>query len=118
MKINHVFEFVAEEMFKDCLPDNDLLHVLSQRYEKRPQEIKQPITLCLKKFSDCFAYQKGAIFGFSDKSRRDTGPVLKIFDLDEEKLNVLNTVQVHNFGEEHNFGLFNYETRIKEEEKL
>ena len=30
LKIDHVFKFVAEEMFKDCLHDNDLLHALSQ----------------------------------------------------------------------------------------
>ena len=29
LKIDHVFKFVTEEMFKDCLPDNDLLHVIS-----------------------------------------------------------------------------------------
>ena len=33
-KIDHAFNFVTEEMFKDCLPDNDLLHVLSQYCEK------------------------------------------------------------------------------------
>ena len=61
--IDHVFKFVTEEIFKDCLPDNDLLHVLSQCCEKYPQEIQQLITLCLKKFADGFAHQKGAIFG-------------------------------------------------------
>ena len=112
-KIDHVFKFVTEEMFKDCLPDNDLLHVLSQCCEKYPQEIQQLITLCLKKFADGFAHQKGAIFGFSDKSCRDTGSVLKISDLDKEELNVLNTVQVHNLGKEHNVELFNYEISIR-----
>ena len=102
-------------MFKDCLPDNDLLHVLSQCCEKYPQEIKQLTTLCLKKFADGFTQQKEATFGFSDKSRRDTGPVLKISDLGEEKFNVLNTVQVHNLGEEHNVGLFSYEISIRGE---
>ena len=53
------------------------------------------------------------IFGFSDKSCRDTGPVLKMSDLDEEELNVLNTVQVHNLGKERNVGLFNYEISIR-----
>ena len=100
-------------MFKDCLPHNDLLHVLSQCCEKYPQEIKQLITLCFKKIADGFAYQKRAIFGFSDKFCRDTGPVLKISDLDEEELNVLNIVQVHNLGEERNVGLFNYEISIR-----
>ena len=68
----------------------------------------------MKKFADGFAHQKGAIFGFSDKSCRDTGPVLKIFNLDEEELNVLNIVQVHNLVEECNVRLFNYEICIKE----
>ena len=107
-----MFKFVTE-MFKDCLPHNDLLHVLSQCCEKYPQEIKQLITLCFKKIADGFAYQKRAIFGFSDKFCRDTGPVLKISDLDEEELNVLNIVQVHNLGEERNVGLFNYEISIR-----
>ena len=43
-----MFKFVTE-MFKDCLPHNDLLHVLSQCCEKYPQEIKQLITHVLKK---------------------------------------------------------------------
>ena len=89
LKIDHVFKFATEEMFKDCLPDNDLLHVLSRCCEEHPQEIKQLNTLCLKRFADGFAHQKGAIFGFSEKSCRDTGLVLKMSDLDEEELNVL-----------------------------
>ena len=113
LKIDLGFKFVTEEMFKDRLPDNDLLHVLSRCCEKYAQEIKQLITLCLKKFADGFAHQQGAIFGFSDKSCRDTGPVLKISDLDEEELNVLNTVQVHNLGNERNVRLLNYESSIR-----
>ena len=80
---------------------------------KIPKEIQQLITLCLKKFADGFAHQKGAIFGFSDKSCRDTTPVLKISDLDKEELNVLNTVQVHNLGKEHNVELFDWEISIR-----
>ena len=87
--------------------------MLSQCCEKHPQEIKQLNTICLKRFADGFAHQKGAIFGFSDKSCRDTGSVLKISDLDKEELNVLNTVQVHNLGKEHNVELFNYEISIR-----
>ena len=100
-------------MFKGYLPDSDQLHVLSQCCEKYPQELKQLITPCLNKCTEGFAHQKGAIFRFSDKSCRDTGPVLRIFDLDEEELNVLNTVQVHSHGEECNVGLFNYEISIR-----
>ena len=48
LKIDHVYKFVTEEMFKNCLPDKDLLHVLSQFCEKYPQEIKQLITLFKK----------------------------------------------------------------------
>ena len=100
-------------MFKGYLPDSNQLHLLSQCCKKYPQELNQLITPCLKKFTNGFAHQKGAIFGFSDQSCRDTGPVLRIFDLDEEELNVLNTVQVHNHGEESNVGLFNYEISIR-----
>ena len=77
------------------------------------QEIKQLTTLCLNKFADGFTQQKEANFGFSDKSRRDTAPALKISDLGEEKFNVLNTVQVYNLDDEHNIGLFNYEISIR-----
>ena len=38
---------------------------------------------------------------------------MKISDLDEEELNVLNTVLVHNLGEECNVGLLNYEISIR-----
>ena len=27
LKIEHVFKFVTEETFKDCFPDDDVLHV-------------------------------------------------------------------------------------------
>ena len=39
LKIDLGFKFVTE-MFKDRLPDNDLLHVLSRCCEKYAQEIK------------------------------------------------------------------------------
>ena len=38
---------------------------------------------------------------------------MKVSDLDEEELNVLNIIQVHNLGEERNVGLFNYEISIR-----
>ena len=38
---------------------------------------------------------------------------MKISNLDEEEVNVLNTVHVHSLGEEHNVGLFNYEINIR-----
>ena len=57
LKIDLGFKFVTDEMFKDRLPDNNLLHVLSRCCRKYPQDIKQLITLCLKKFADGFAHQ-------------------------------------------------------------
>ena len=71
-----------------------------------------------RRFADGFDHQKGAIFRFSDESCRETGPVLKISNLDEEELNVLNTIQVHNLGEERNFGLLNYEVNVREKKKV
>ena len=64
LKIDHVFKFVTEEMFKDCLPDNDLLHVLSQCCEKYPQEIKQLIALCLQKICRWFCPPKRSYLWF------------------------------------------------------
>ena len=43
---------------------------------------------------------------------------MKISDLDEEELNVLNIVQVHNLGKERNVGLFNYKISIREKKKF
>ena len=63
LKIDHVFKFATEEIFKDCLPVNNL-YVLPQCCEKYLQEIKQLITLCLKKFADGFAHQKRSYLWF------------------------------------------------------
>ena len=45
----------------------------------------QLTSLLLKKFAYGFKYQKGAIFGFGEKKSDNTGTVLKLCDLDDEK---------------------------------
>ena len=43
---------------------------------------------------------------------------MKISDLDEEEVNVLYIVQVHNLGEERNVGLLHYEISIRGEKNF
>ena len=50
----------------------------------------QLINLLLKKFAYGFEYQKGAIFGFGERKSDDKGTVLKLCDLDDEKINQLH----------------------------
>ena len=59
---------------------------------KHPQEIEKLISLCLQKFAAGFVHQKGAIFGFSNKSR---------------------VIQLRNYFEERSVGLFNYEITLE-----
>ena len=47
-----------------------------------------------------FEYQKGAIFGFGEKKSDNLGTILKLCDLDDEKINQLNQVQNHILSEE------------------
>ena len=53
----------------------------------------------MKKFAGGFAHQKGVIFGFGHQ-KDDTKTVLKISNLDQDSLNKLNKVTIHNLGEE------------------
>ena len=69
----------------------------------------QLLSLLLKKFANGFEYQKGAIFGFDGQKSDDTGTVLKSGDLDDENINQLNQVQIHNLSEEQSVGFVNYE---------
>ena len=72
----------------------------------------QLISLLLKKFAYGFEYQKEAIFGFGEKKSDNAGSVLKLCDLDDEKINQLNQVQIHNLSEERSVGFVNYELDI------
>ena len=107
LKTDQLFSFVSNETLKNSLPGDDLLQTIPDCCETYPQEIEKLISLCLQKFAAGFAHQKGAIFGFSNKSNGDTGTILKISELNEKDLQQLNNVPVHNIGEERSVGLFN-----------
>ena len=67
----------------------------------------------MMKFADGFAHQKGAIFGFGYQKDDDTKTVLKISNLDQDSLNKLNKVPIHNLGEERAVGMINHELQIR-----
>jgi biotin synthase-like enzyme len=46
----------------------------------------QILQILLKKFAYGFELQKGAIFGFGEKKEDETGTVLKISEVSQEKL--------------------------------
>ena len=48
----------------------------------------------------------------------DTGTVLKICDLNDENMDQLDSVQIHNLGEERSVGFINYELDIRGKQNL
>ena len=48
----------------------------------------------------------------------DTGTVLKLYDLDDEKINQLNQVQIQNLSEEQSVGFVIYELDLREKQNL
>ena len=70
------------------------------------------------KFVQGFWHQKGAIFGFGEKVNDDTGSVLKLSTLNEDEVEKMNEVQVHNIGEERSVRFFNYEIGIRDKKML
>ena len=56
--------------------------------------------------------------GFGEKMSDDTGTVLKLCYLDDEKINQLNQVQIHNLSEEQSVGFVNYELDIRRKQNL
>ena len=86
--------------------------------EKYSNAVTNIVGLMLNKFADGFSHQKGAIYGFGENQSMDTKTVLKISNLDEEQLKALDSVQIHNQGEERSVGLFNYEINIRGKSEL
>ena len=48
----------------------------------------------------------------------DTGTVLKLYDLDDEKINQLNQVQIQNLSKEQSVAFVNYELDLPEKQNL
>ena len=74
--------------------------------------------MLLRKFSQGFEYQKGAIFGFGGTKDDETGTVLKICNLTDAELVKLDQAQVHNLSEERSVGFLNYEIDIRGKQHL
>ena len=94
-------------MFKQALPREHLLTNLIECSTEYKEDIVKILKICLSKFEQGFHKQKGAIFGFGSSAVDDTGSILKISSLEDKAL--LQTVPVHNLGEEKSVGLLNYE---------
>ena len=52
------------------------------------------------------------------KTSDDTGTALKLCDLNDEKINQLNQVQIHNLSEEQSVGFVDYELDIRGKQNL
>ena len=118
MTLNQVFYFATPEHFAAAMPKAELsFHLLSvaKEYER---EVCQILQILLKKFAYGFELQKGAIFGFGEKKEDETGTVLKISEVSQEKLEHLDKVQIHNLGEERSVGFVNYELNIRGKQNL
>ena len=113
LTINKVFFFANSTHFKDGLPNPDLSNHVMEVAHIYSHEVTQLLTLLLKKFAQCFEYQKRAIFGFGKSKDDDTGTVFKICNLTEDELEVLEKAEIHNLGEERNVGFLNYKLDIR-----
>ena len=71
-------------------------------------------------FADGFEHQKGAIFRFGKNASSDIPKnVAKISTMNKEEFEILDkNVQTHNIGEERNFGMINYELKIRAKENI
>ena len=118
LTINQVFFFANSTHFKDGLPNPDLSNHVMEVAHIYSHEVTQLLTLLLKKSARGFEYQKWAIFGFGKSKDDDTGTVLKICNLTEDELKVLEKAEIHNLGEERNVGFLNNELDIKGKQHL
>jgi len=115
-----VFKFVSHDLFKNSLPDENLLKSLQASIQCYPDETKSVLKLMLKMIADGLHHQKGSIFSFGPSKDSSTAHnVLKFSDVSESQMNTLDQyVSVHNIGEERNVGLVNYELHIRGKEHL
>ena len=110
MQLNHkVCSFASEEMFKSAVPKQCVKSSIELQIGIYPKEIEQLIQVFLPHRDEGFSKQRGAIFGFGPEKDSDTGPLLKICNLDESKRRKLNMAPVHNLYEERSVGFINYE---------
>ena len=68
LTLNQVFKFSKPEHFKNALPNSELFQNIINVAQDYLREVCQLISLLFKKFAYGFEYQKGAIFGFGEKS--------------------------------------------------
>ncbi|CAL4248580.1 unnamed protein product [Meganyctiphanes norvegica] len=94
----HVLNFSTRDQYEKSLPKECLVETIIETAEEFRSPVLNIIKLILVKFADGFAHQKGAIFGFGNQKDDDTKSVLKISNLDQDSLNKLNKVQIHNLG--------------------
>lgn len=110
--LNQVFHFSTEEHFSDALLDSILSEYLISVAKEYEREVCQLVKILLKKFADGFELQKGAIFGFGEKKDNATGTVLKISEESEERIEVIDHLQIYNLSEEQSVGFVNIELDI------
>ena len=118
MTLDQRFFFVDKETFKKSLSDLELLGSLENAIQLYPSEIKQMMSLALKKFARGFDIQRGAIFGFGDNAKKDTGPILEIRSLNGSEIDKLDNAPVHNLAEERSVGFLNHEISIRGKRNL
>ena len=98
-------------MFKDTFANENLLTHLFHCAQEYKEEVIKILRVLLSKFHKGFDKQKGAIFGFGETAKDDTGNVLKICDLQDKS--ILLNAPLTNLGEERNVGAINYELNFR-----
>ena len=107
-----VTSFSSSDVFKLTLPKPTILSSIEACLQEHRNEVRGLLVLFLHSFAKGLSTQKGSLFGFGPTANEDTGSLLKIASASDDVLEKLNTVPVHNLGEERSVGLVNYKMNI------
>ena len=114
MTVDKVAAFVPIEMYETSLPDEELVGSIKSAMRDFHADIVILLQIALKMFADGFCYQKGNIFGFGPSAQDDCGTVLKLSEVDDSKLEMMNKyVSTHNLISERLVGETNYGLHIR-----
>ena len=118
--VEQVASFISPDVFKESLPDKNLLDHLSSMMVSYKSDITKFLDIALQLFAEGFSLQRGAIFGFGPAKDNSTDTVLKICSLSADEVLKMDQskVQVHNLGEENTVGCVNYEIGIRGKSNL
>ena len=105
--------FVSNNMFKAALPNVEIRNSLKSCVDEHSEDIVKLLRIFLPKMARGFAKQRGSVFCFGQNKDDNTGSLLKIGNVSEGDLKLLNKAPVTNLGEERTVGAVQYEIAIR-----